>query len=244
MWLRDHLPNHPDFRNSRIMTYGYDTQLFNGKGTRSRFEDYADQLLVLLGNERTTAQERARPIMFLCHSMGGLIARLAMVRYEKYPRLHPDVSLGPRGLLLLSTPNAGALDAQWSDLSLALGDVLGLRRSLIDELKVLNPHHIDAVNDWETLQYKPLVRCYCESSSTALAPGWTGTSRQVRNTMALVSYADMVFRLLQQLLLVFLRTQLRNYRRQITTLSASLKRGSVRHSIWLRQGCAKCERTF
>jgi alpha-beta hydrolase superfamily lysophospholipase len=138
------------------MTYGYDSQLINGKGTQSRFEDFADQLLVLLGQERNTTEERARPILFLCHSMGGLIARLAMVRYEKYRHLHPGVALGPRGLLLLSTPNAGSLVAQWSNLALELGSVLGLQSGLVKELRVLDPRYIDNVISYQSHK---LTRC-------------------------------------------------------------------------------------
>jgi hypothetical protein len=174
MWLRDHLPKHPQFQNSRIMTYGYDSVLRNKKGMQSRLSDFADQLLIFLGQHRTTQEERARPVLFICHSMGGLVARLAMVRYEKYPQLHPGVALGPCGLLLLSTPNAGSMAAQWSELAVALaGTLAGVRKNLINELKVLNPSHVDSVNDWKTLQHRPLIRCYHESSPTASKAGAT-----------------------------------------------------------------------
>jgi triacylglycerol esterase/lipase EstA (alpha/beta hydrolase family) len=174
MWLRDHLPKHPQFQNSRIMTYGYDSVLRNKEGMQSRLSDFADQLLIFLGQHRTTQEERARPVLFICHSMGGLVARLAMVRYEKYPQLRPGVVLGPCGLLLLSTPNAGSMAAQWSELAVALaGTLAGVRRNLINELKVLNPSHVDSVNDWKTLQHRPLIRCYHESSPTASKAGAT-----------------------------------------------------------------------
>jgi pimeloyl-ACP methyl ester carboxylesterase len=167
MWLRDHLPKHYQFQNSRIMTYGYDSVLLNKNGMQSRLSDFADQLLILLGQLRSTPDERARPVLFICHSMGGLVARLAMVRYQKYPQLHPGVALGPSGLLLLSTPNAGSLAAQWSDLMVALaGTLAGLRQNLVNELRVLNPAHVDNIDDWKTLQPRPLIRCYHESSPT------------------------------------------------------------------------------
>lgn len=169
------------------MTYGYDLQLIDGQATQSLFEDFADELLVLLGQERTTPEERAQPILFIFHSMGSLIVRLAKVRYEKYPQLHPGLELGHRGLVLLSTPNVGLMAAQWSDFTLAMGGVLSLQANLIGELKVLDLCQIDAANDWATLRYRPLIQCYCESHATALTPDFSGVTQQVRSSEALVA---------------------------------------------------------
>ena len=173
MWLRDILPNQFHFRSSRVMTYGYNSTLIDKREMQSRFSDFADNLLILLGDNRSTAEERARPLLFICHSMGGLVARLAVVRFNKYRHKYPGVGIGPCGFLLLSTPNAGSMVAEWSDFMVTLaGSIAGVRQNLVKELQVLNPSHVDGVDDWSTLEEAPLVRCFCESGKTG--------SRQVR----------------------------------------------------------------
>ena len=68
MWLRDLLPNSTPLERSRIMTFGYDSSLINRKSD-DRIRDWADELLRQVGYVRTTPEEYARPIVFICHSL-------------------------------------------------------------------------------------------------------------------------------------------------------------------------------
>lgn len=97
----------------------------------------------------------------------GLVARLAMTRYQTLSHKYPGVSIGPCGLLLLSTPNAGSKITEWPDVVVAsAGAIAGVRQNLVHELQVLNDRYADGVDNWTTLKDRPLVRCLCESSTT------------------------------------------------------------------------------
>ena len=68
MWLRDLLPHSTPFDESRIMTFGYDSTLFNKK-SNDRIRDWADELLKQVSYVRNTEEERNRPVIFICHSL-------------------------------------------------------------------------------------------------------------------------------------------------------------------------------
>jgi hypothetical protein len=74
MWLRDQLPI--DFPRARIMTYGYDTTLLKSNSFQT-IDDLAQFLLAKL-KSIGKAQTFTRPMVFLAHSLGGLILKRAL----------------------------------------------------------------------------------------------------------------------------------------------------------------------
>jgi hypothetical protein len=54
MWLRDLLPQIPSFKKSRVMTFGYSSQLTN-KLNISDVRDWSDHLLSKVGMARESA---------------------------------------------------------------------------------------------------------------------------------------------------------------------------------------------
>ncbi|KAG8798296.1 hypothetical protein FRC16_007515 [Serendipita sp. 398] len=72
MWLRDLLPN--DFPNARILSYGYDadTRSFAQTSTQTIFR-HAEAFVEDLSQLRRT--EPKRPVIFLAHSLGGIILK-------------------------------------------------------------------------------------------------------------------------------------------------------------------------
>lgn len=91
MWLQDFLPNERDCKNFRILTYGYNTQLIGGDTVDDTFLDYGRDFIQQLENARasdevtnptthhgdsktlTHTQERRRHIIFIGHSLGGIM---------------------------------------------------------------------------------------------------------------------------------------------------------------------------
>lgn len=70
--------NHPtrEMLACRVMVFGYEANL-TGNGADLDFQDVASQLAEGVHAKRTTATEKERPIIFLAHSLGGLIVKKA-----------------------------------------------------------------------------------------------------------------------------------------------------------------------
>jgi hypothetical protein len=86
MWLRDALPHAITGEDgktpyARVMIYGYESGLLDGQNTQN-IEDLAisfhDSLLSLV-----TATATAKPIIFIAHSLGGLIVKQALINLSK-----------------------------------------------------------------------------------------------------------------------------------------------------------------
>jgi hypothetical protein len=69
-WLRDFLPK--QIPNARIMSYGYNSAVQFSKSVAA-IETFAKQLLEDLISWRNSVAEQNRPIIFICHSLGGIV---------------------------------------------------------------------------------------------------------------------------------------------------------------------------
>ncbi|KAF6793061.1 NB-ARC domain-containing protein [Colletotrichum musicola] len=99
LWLRDDLPKHvPD---SRIFLYQYNATAVYGKD-RSTFIDKANDLLEDIRLEREDTE--SRPILFLGHSMGGLLIKQALINAHNNPNYTP-IKDATRGLAFFTTPH-------------------------------------------------------------------------------------------------------------------------------------------
>jgi hypothetical protein len=69
-WLKDLLPK--QIPNARILSYGYNSVVQFSKSTAG-VGMFADALLEDIISCRRSAEEQARPIIFICHSLGGIV---------------------------------------------------------------------------------------------------------------------------------------------------------------------------
>ena len=69
-WLEDFLPE--QIPNARIMSYGYNSTVQLSKSVAD-IGTFAEQLLHSLMAKRRSQNERNRPVIFICHSLGGLV---------------------------------------------------------------------------------------------------------------------------------------------------------------------------
>lgn len=69
-WLEDFLPE--QISNARIMSYGYNSAFQFSKSVAD-IGTFAEQLLHSLIAKRRSQSERKRPVIFICHSFGGLV---------------------------------------------------------------------------------------------------------------------------------------------------------------------------
>ena len=115
MWLKDFLVE--DMPSARIMTFGYDSAVALSKSV-GKIEDNALSLLNQLGVERSPPNPafwNKRPIVFVCHSLGGIIVKKAMVLAHER-RSEPafkDILGNTKAMAFLSVPHRGSDIAWW-----------------------------------------------------------------------------------------------------------------------------------
>lgn len=99
LWLRDDLPQY--FPQSRIFLCEYNSTLAYGKN-RDIFAAKAEELLEAIRLERRGV--RSRPILFLGHSIGGLLIKQALINAHKNP-LYTPIKDSTIGLVFFATPH-------------------------------------------------------------------------------------------------------------------------------------------
>lgn len=98
---------------ARVMTFGYDAdpKSFLGQVSQNRLGDHARTLLQDLARERTKPAVKDRPILFVAHSLGGLVVKKALSDAENYSDASKHlkaVATSTKGVIFLGTPHAGS----------------------------------------------------------------------------------------------------------------------------------------
>ncbi|KAF8510299.1 hypothetical protein BU17DRAFT_98255 [Hysterangium stoloniferum] len=110
LWLRDLLPR--DVPSARILTYGYDAYTEStATSSTQTLDDHAENFLARLAALRATSDTTKRPIIFIAHSLGGIILKHALIRASQAHRghlvEHKWIALSTYGILFLATPHQG-----------------------------------------------------------------------------------------------------------------------------------------
>ena len=107
MWLRDLLPL--DIPSARVMTWGYDSDWLTGRQfARKMMYLHPRDLLSDLYSLREDTKSNNRPIIFLCHSLGGVVVKEALLRAStaipKYNGHVKAIQGCTKGIIFLGTP--------------------------------------------------------------------------------------------------------------------------------------------
>ncbi|KAH8660524.1 hypothetical protein BX600DRAFT_438738 [Xylariales sp. PMI_506] len=103
-WLRAMIP--PEIPNSRVMSFSYKS-MFQFGNSASDSIDFGTQLLECLRAERRSIQEQNRPIIFICHALGGFVFKQALARafeFEEYAVLSARL----HSVFFFGTPHRGS----------------------------------------------------------------------------------------------------------------------------------------
>ena len=139
---------------ARILVYGYDADIasFTGTVSKDKIHNHADNLVAELYANRRKREATERPIIFIAHSLGGLLVKRALI-YSSEIRGHytqhlRSIFISTFGILFLGTPHRG-FDYAKRDSSLRWICDTVLRTTVIDTMPpLINPF---ATNS-ETLQ--------------------------------------------------------------------------------------------
>ncbi|CAI4213338.1 unnamed protein product [Parascedosporium putredinis] len=103
-WPRDFLPL--DIPQARVFTFGYDADAVFGS-TTANIVDHAKDLLSSLVDEREEEPEITRPIIFIAHSLGGIIAKQALFS-ASIERQYYCIKESTLGVVFFGTPHRGS----------------------------------------------------------------------------------------------------------------------------------------
>jgi pimeloyl-ACP methyl ester carboxylesterase len=175
-WLTERLPIR--FSPTRIITFSYDANVLDGyELTRRVVDGSAYRLAEDLSVLREETDSRRRPIIFIAHSMGGLIVKRALVScHESTDPGFRDIGQSTAAVHFFGTPSSELPSHLFHE---ALRNTAMVQRSAGKQDRQFNSNSIprppsEAQSKWLELQlqpFKPLIACmeaytYYESKET------------------------------------------------------------------------------
>lgn len=133
LWLRDTLPS--KLPNVKILSYGYQHDIF--KESHNALVDVARNLLEQLKIART-AQNKRKPIIFICHDLGGIVFKKSIVLAHEQNNLYGDILRSTKHAVFLGAPH-GSDHAMWNflhNLAAVLPEKTGLERNSAEFAKI------------------------------------------------------------------------------------------------------------
>lgn len=128
-----------DLPHIRVFTYGYDADPANlfGQVNQSRLGEHAQDLLNDMARMREKTDTEGRPIIWVAHSLGGLVVEKALTigdtssRNDKRLKIISDKTIG---LITLGTPHAGSDLAAWAEITSRLIRSVHVNKNIVKSL--------------------------------------------------------------------------------------------------------------
>ncbi|KAH6689450.1 hypothetical protein F5X68DRAFT_253779 [Plectosphaerella plurivora] len=139
-WLQDFLPL--TMPSARVMTYGYDSGLAFSRSTAG-IENFAQDLLNRLRMTRTTRHEKNRPLIFVAHSLGGIVVKKALILASEAKPVYGHILTSTIGIVFMGTPHQGSDLVPWAMMVSYIANAAfvgqAVRTDLIAALKTGSP---------------------------------------------------------------------------------------------------------
>ena len=118
LWLRDLLPK--TIQVARVLTFGYraPASAFYGNGSADRVQQHAHTLVADLQADRALEGCPQRPIIFICHGLGGILVKKALAysssRTSKNVEHLYSIFTSTYAILFFGTPHHGLEQGSWT----------------------------------------------------------------------------------------------------------------------------------
>jgi hypothetical protein len=118
-WPFQLLPPIVEEEKARILVYGYDADVasFTDGVPKDRIHKHAEHLIAELCANRWIRKAMERPVVFVAHSLGGLVVKRALIYSSEVRGNHTEhlrsVYVSTYGILFLGTPHMGADLVTW-----------------------------------------------------------------------------------------------------------------------------------
>jgi hypothetical protein len=141
-WLRDILPD--ALPGARIFSYGYDARVILSKSV-ANLDAYSLSLLQALKHVRRKKEDQERRIIFICHSMGGIVAKNAInMAYDSkdFGNNFTNIFRSTSAILFLATPHRGS-----DETKLPMKLASSVQRALGKPLKIVGSMRLDLIQN-------------------------------------------------------------------------------------------------
>lgn len=129
-----------DIPDARILSYGYDADIvkFWNPASNSRLSNHAENMVGDLVRYRERTNTEPRKILFVAHSLGGLVTEYALSFSRKTVEEHlHQLESCTAGIVFLGVPHCGADLASWASFGTQMVNIL--KRANEDIVRVLKP---------------------------------------------------------------------------------------------------------
>ena len=125
-----------EFPSARIFTWGYDAYVVRATVVSSNgLKEHATNLLADITDIRVSCP--SRPLIFVAHSLGGLVCKRAVLLSQTHAESHLRTLFSAlKGIVFMGTPHQGSWIADWSNIPAhALGIFKSTNKSLLRVLQ-------------------------------------------------------------------------------------------------------------
>ncbi|MCJ1425649.1 hypothetical protein MMC29_003549, partial [Sticta canariensis] len=128
-----------DIPDARILSFGYDADIVNfwRPASNNFLSNHAEKMVSKLASERRRTSTESRKIIFVAHSLGGLVTQRALSHSRDAGKHLRQIERCTVGIVFLGVPHCGADLESWATIGTQMVGIL--RRTNKDIVKVLNP---------------------------------------------------------------------------------------------------------
>lgn len=175
-WPREWLPYEPDISSARIMTFGYNSHFSStshGKENILNISDFAKDLLFSMkfasGEGERKLEIGSVPIIFVAHSMGGLVVKKAFI-LGQHDEHYRELIRAMSSIVFLSTPHRGSNLAEVLNKILSACIFTFSPKQYISELSANSPTLQEINEQFRNLAPSLSIISFFETLKTSIGP--------------------------------------------------------------------------